>query len=128
MARPAPEGLNTGEGASLRPRIRIREAYYVHQRTFLQFAASSVLGVLASGARWSGRTLRSSMAAKVADWLKSRGIFRDPDTNPFDLSTNEAWRLALAVSEVVVPTVLFIDEISSLANLQNRLPGCRLIS
>jgi energy-coupling factor transporter ATP-binding protein EcfA2 len=96
------------------PETRIELAYFIPQENQLQF----VKNTLDEEIRLTQKLARKQ---NVGPEIFTRyQIHSDPTTHPLDLSVNEGWRFSLLLSSVILPKVLFIDEIPSWSNKNNK--------
>gem|GEM_PF-4112898 len=104
--------INGKDVSSLPPKKRILYAYYINQLNQLHFVGNTLRQEISFIEKVSGK---KADYRKLADFR----LPEDPATNPFELLTNQAWRLSLYIAAVVDPYILFIDEIPSSANSIN---------
>lgn len=104
--------INSVDVSTLAPKKRILHAYYINQLNQLHFIGNTLRREIGFVEKVSGKKADQT---KLADFY----LPEDLETNPFELLTNQAWRLSLYLAAVVDPYLLFIDEIPSSANGMN---------
>lgn len=98
----------------LKPKNRIQYAYYIPQDNQLQF----IRNTLKEEIRLSQRLVNKKN--NDPDLYSEYRILSNISTHPLDLSVNECWRFSLLLASIISPIVLFIDEIPSWSNNNNK--------
>jgi len=91
---------------------RIESAYYISQINQLQFLFGNLEKEIKLIEKLSNKKLLSQE-------YQAFYLPEDLETNPFELSVNEAWRFSLLGAIIIKPVVLFIDELPSAVNERN---------
>ena len=105
--------INGLSPSRLKPKERIKLAYYITQVNQLQIVKSSLLGEIELAASVTGNKYDSGLYQKF-------NLPDDYNFNPFELTVNQAWRFSLFLSTIINPVVLYIDELPSAVNVYNK--------